>query len=109
MAASRAELFLAVIAGGTGTRSGRRARRKRPKQLVSFHGDDEDGGPSNTLLAQTFDRFNGLVPKENRMVVTTQALAQAVAETVSGTYDPRGAPGGLTRLLACTGRPARSP
>jgi mannose-1-phosphate guanylyltransferase len=80
MAASQAELYLAVIAGGSGTRFWPKSTSKRPKQLVSFEG----GGPENSLLAKTFARFDGLVPEKNRIVVTTQALAQAVEETVAG-------------------------
>jgi mannose-1-phosphate guanylyltransferase len=77
MAASP-ELHLAVIAGGSGTRFWPKSTSKKPKQLVSFEG----GGASTSLLAKTIERFEGLVPEANRMVVTTQALARAVEETV---------------------------
>ncbi|HUP56902.1 MAG TPA: sugar phosphate nucleotidyltransferase, partial [Bdellovibrionota bacterium] len=77
MAASPAEIFLVVIAGGSGTRFWPKSTSKRPKQLIAF--DDE-----GTLLGKTFARFGGILPEKNRMVVTTDALAQAVRADIPG-------------------------
>jgi mannose-1-phosphate guanylyltransferase len=77
MAASPADPYLVVIAGGSGTRFWPKSTAKRPKQLVSFDGKD-------TLLGKTVERFKGIVPDSHRMVVTTQALARAVDETTPG-------------------------
>ena len=49
-------LHLVIMAGGSGTRFWPKSTSKRPKQLLSFSQD----GP--TLLKQTLDRFDGLVP-----------------------------------------------
>ena len=67
---------LVIMAGGSGTRFWPKSTSKRPKQLLSF----SPGGP--TLLKQTLDRFDGIVPADerHRMIVTTQLLHQACAE-----------------------------
>jgi mannose-1-phosphate guanylyltransferase len=52
-----------IIAGGGGTRFWPRSRKKRPKQFLTLTGD-------RSLLQQTFDRVEGLVPPERFWVVT---------------------------------------
>jgi mannose-1-phosphate guanylyltransferase len=71
-------VHLVVMAGGSGTRFWPKSTSRRPKQLLSF-------GPESqaTLLAQTIDRFDGVVPKSQRWIVTTAALVPAVREAVS--------------------------
>ncbi len=67
-------LFLVVIAGGSGTRFWPKSTSKRPKQLLNFH-------PSSvSLLEQTLSRFDQLVSPEKKMIVTTQFLKQAILE-----------------------------
>ncbi len=61
------------MAGGSGTRFWPKSTSRRPKQLLSFA-----GGPS--LLRQTLDRFDGIVPRGHRMIVTTQLLGPAIRE-----------------------------
>src|SRR5688572_27102201 len=68
------------MAGGSGTRFWPKSTSKRPKQLLSFGGEKSGG---ETLLQQTLERFEGLVPKNQRMIVTTQSLQGSVAEQVS--------------------------
>ena len=64
---------LVIMAGGSGTRFWPKSTSRRPKQLLSFA-----GGPS--LLRQTLDRFDGIVPRGHRMIVTTQLLGPAIRE-----------------------------
>ncbi len=73
------QLHLVIMAGGSGTRFWPKSTSRRPKQLLSFEGD---GKP--TLLARTLERFDGLVPLENRMIVTTESLTRAIAEEAPG-------------------------
>lgn len=73
------DLFLVVMAGGSGTRFWPKSTSKRPKQLLSF-----GKGESHSLLAQTLARFNGIVPKNQSFVATTVSLSSAVKECVPG-------------------------
>ena len=67
------DLFLVVMAGGSGTRFWPKSTSSKPKQLLSF-------GPrfKGSLLTQTLDRFVGIVPLEQHWIVTTQLLSDAV-------------------------------
>jgi mannose-1-phosphate guanylyltransferase len=73
-------LHLVIMAGGSGTRFWPKSTSKRPKQLLSF----SQGGP--TLLKQTLNRFDGLVPQDesHRMIVTTQLLHGACSAEAKG-------------------------
>lgn len=58
------ERIVAVImAGGGGTRFWPRSRRSRPKQFLAFDGQ-------TSLLRQTVERLEGLVPPERTFVIT---------------------------------------
>lgn len=72
---SASDLFLVIMAGGSGTRFWPKSTSRKPKQLLGF-GRDE----SETLLTRTLSRFDGLVPASQRMIVTTEALSAAVSE-----------------------------
>lgn len=72
------DLFLVIMAGGSGTRFWPKSTSRRPKQLLSF-GREERGGDSPTLLERTLERFDGLVPRARRLIVTTRALEGVVA------------------------------
>ncbi len=81
-------LHLVIMAGGSGTRFWPKSTSSRPKQFLSFGGD---GSPS--LLQQTLERFDGIVPEANRWVVTTERLKTPVAEqspTVKVLAEPQG-------------------
>ena len=67
------ELFLIIMAGGSGTRFWPKSTSKRPKQLLSF-GKTEAGKKPKTLIEQTLDRFSSWVPEENCWILTTEAL-----------------------------------
>ena len=79
-------LYLVVMAGGSGTRFWPKSTRQRPKQLISFLSKTAASGPekSSTLLGQTLQRFKGLVPFHQRMIVTTKSLRSAVEELAPG-------------------------
>lgn len=64
-------LFAVVMAGGSGTRFWPLSRQLRPKQLLDLAGE-------RTMLQQTVDRLNGLVEKDQVLIVTNQALVPAV-------------------------------
>src|SRR5689334_673701 len=72
------DLFLVVMAGGSGTRFWPKSTSKCPKQLLAF------GRGKETLLLQTLKRFEGWVPKKSRMIVTTKSLSAAVKKQAPG-------------------------
>jgi mannose-1-phosphate guanylyltransferase len=63
-------LHAIVMAGGAGTRFWPVSRRDRPKQLQPLYGN-------TSLLRQTVDRLDGLVPPERILVVTNRKLVEA--------------------------------
>jgi len=74
-------VYVVVMAGGSGTRFWPKSTSRRPKQLLSFSGSGAQGSGSDlTLLGQTLQRFDSWVPPENRMIVTTQSLQGAVQD-----------------------------
>jgi len=72
-------VHLVIMAGGSGTRFWPKSTSKKPKQLLAF-----EGLSSRTLLQQTLDRFDGWVPQQNRWIVTTSLLAEAVGAQAGG-------------------------
>lgn len=89
----RQDLFLVVIAGGSGTRFWPKSTSKKPKQLLSFSGTGEAGARPKSLLAQTLGRFDSLVPAHQRYIATTQKLESAIEEENLGAHilaEPQG-------------------
>ncbi len=64
-------LHAIVMAGGSGTRFWPASRAGLPKQLLPLAG-------KKTLLEDTVDRLEGLVPPERLMIVTSERLLPAV-------------------------------
>lgn len=62
-------VHLVIMAGGSGTRFWPKSTAKKPKQLLPF-------GSGKSLIKQTVDRFDGLIP--NIWVVTTKSLAEPI-------------------------------
>ena len=60
-----------ILAGGSGTRFWPLSRKKNPKQLLALEGD-------RSLLRDTVERLQPLIPPESVWVCTTAALAEAV-------------------------------
>lgn len=73
MATTNEKLHAIVLAGGSGTRFWPRSRAARPKQLLRL-------GTERTLIQQTVDRLEGLVPPERVLVVTGEKHRALVAE-----------------------------
>ncbi len=62
------DVYAVILAGGSGTRFWPLSRETRPKQMLQIVGED-------TLLRQTVNRIDGLVPPENIWIVTTEDMA----------------------------------
>lgn len=92
-------LFAAIPAGGAGTRLAPASRPDRPKPLLPM---PDPAGPS--LLAQTLQRLEGLVPAARRRIVVGRALSPVFAAADSTPQlvepDPRGTGPALTLAAA---------
>jgi mannose-1-phosphate guanylyltransferase len=62
---SKGSVYALIMAGGVGSRFWPLSRRERPKQFLTFFGD-------RSLLQLANDRLDGLVPVENRFIVTNE-------------------------------------
>ena len=70
-------LHAIVMAGGSGTRFWPASRAALPKQLLPLAG-------ATTLLQDTVDRLEGLVPPNRTMIVTSARLLDAVRSQIPG-------------------------
>lgn len=68
--------YALILAGGSGTRFWPLSRNARPKQLLNLFGD-------STLLNQTIARLEGLIPRENILILTNSLQEKAVREVAS--------------------------
>ena len=64
--------YALILAGGVGERFWPASTPARPKQLLPLLSD-------RTLLRETIDRLDGVVPAENRFVITNASLVAACA------------------------------
>ncbi len=58
-------LYAIIMAGGIGSRFWPRSRKARPKQFLAVFGDQ-------SLIGQTSERLDGLIPPERRLVLTNE-------------------------------------
>ena len=68
--------YALILAGGSGTRFWPLSRNAKPKQLLNLFG-------SGTLLTQTLDRLEGLIPRENILILTNELQEEAVRQLAS--------------------------
>ena len=68
--------YALILAGGSGTRFWPLSRNARPKQLLNLFGEA-------TLLNQTIARLEGLIPRENILILTNALQVEAVREVAS--------------------------
>ena len=66
--------YVAIMAGGIGSRFWPMSRTGFPKQFLDIL------GTGKTLIQQTFERYSKLVPKENIFIVTAQEYVPIVAK-----------------------------
>lgn len=69
--------YALILAGGSGTRFWPLSRNSRPKQLLDLFGE-------GTLLAQTINRLDGLIPKENIFILTNEKQLDGVKAEAHG-------------------------
>ncbi|MFC5049526.1 mannose-1-phosphate guanylyltransferase [Rubritalea spongiae] len=70
------QTYALILAGGSGTRFWPLSRDKKPKQLLNLLGD-------TTLLNQTISRLEGLIPKENILILTNELQIDEVRHVAS--------------------------
>lgn len=68
-------LYALILAGGSGQRFWPASRDRLPKQLLKLFND-------TTMLAQTVARLEGMVPKENILILTNQVQFDGVREAL---------------------------
>ena len=62
--------YAVILAGGVGTRLWPRSRQAHPKQFSDITGS------SRTMIQETVDRLNGVIPTENIYIVTGKRYAE---------------------------------
>ncbi len=69
------KVYALILAGGVGTRLWPKSRRRKPKQLLDLIA-------KNTMLQETCERIEPIIPHENVFVVTNGAYADIVREQI---------------------------
>ncbi|MGM9804592.1 MAG: mannose-1-phosphate guanylyltransferase [Muribaculaceae bacterium] len=64
--------YCVIMCGGVGSRFWPYSRTDLPKQFIDFF------GTGRTLLQMSYDRIQGIVPKENILLVTNKRYAQLI-------------------------------
>ncbi len=70
--------YVAIMAGGIGSRFWPKSRTSYPKQFIDIL------GTGKTLIQSTYERYASFIPKENIYVVTFDEYAPIVAEQLHG-------------------------
>ena len=66
--------YCVIMAGGIGSRFWPLSRTRKPKQFLDIL------GTGRTMIQETFDRFNQIIPAENILVVTSKEYEEIVKE-----------------------------
>lgn len=66
-------MYVAIIAGGSGTRLWPKSRKDKPKQFQSLYTD-------NTLLQDTVTRLEPLIPRENIFIIANKSHESIIKE-----------------------------
>ncbi len=69
--------YVAIMAGGIGSRFWPMSRANHPKQFLDIL------GIGRTLIQQTFDRYRQLVPAENIFIITSKEYVDKVKEAIA--------------------------
>lgn len=70
--------YVAIMAGGIGSRFWPRSRTNHPKQFLDIL------GTGRTLIQQTFDRYSQLVPPQNIYIITSEEYVDKVKDQLPG-------------------------
>lgn len=70
----KSDNYCVIMGGGIGSRFWPFSRVTKPKQFLDFF------GTGRSLLQQTFDRFNRIIPTENIYIVTNEMYAPLIKE-----------------------------
>jgi mannose-1-phosphate guanylyltransferase len=73
--------YVAIMAGGVGSRFWPASREAKPKQFLDIL------GTGKTLLQLTYERFLPLIPKENIFIVTNAAYSDLIKEQLPDITD----------------------
>jgi len=69
--------YAVILAGGSGTRLWPWSRSRKPKQLLPMVG-------TSSLLGLAFERLEGIVPRERRLVCASDTLRAAICRDLGG-------------------------
>lgn len=73
--------FCIIMAGGTGSRFWPMSRPNHPKQFIDIFGQGK------TMLQSTFERYSKLCPRENIIIVTSEAFEDKVRKQIPSLLD----------------------
>ncbi|MDL2222968.1 mannose-1-phosphate guanylyltransferase [Bacteroidales bacterium OttesenSCG-928-M11] len=68
--------YCVIMGGGVGSRFWPFSRENKPKQFLDFF------GTGRSLIQQTFDRFNQIIPTQNIFVATNEMYAELIKEQI---------------------------
>jgi mannose-1-phosphate guanylyltransferase len=73
--------YVVIMAGGIGSRYWPMSKASKPKQFIDIL------GVGKSLLQQTFDRFNKIIPTENIYIVTNESYRKLVQEQLPSLHN----------------------
>jgi mannose-1-phosphate guanylyltransferase len=80
---SKTDVYCLIMAGGKGTRFWPESTEKKPKQYLTFFNE-------NSLIAETCDRFDKIIPKDHRYVVTVKSQKDLCESTTKNKINSKG-------------------